>query len=323
MQAIRVQDYGSVEVMRLEELPDPVPQAGQVVVAVEVAGVGYGDVIVRSGGFPMPLPWIPGVEVGGTVAAVGPGGDASLLGRRVVATTLNNAGGYASLALAEPGNVFLVPDGLDLQLAVPVFQAGALAVGILAAVRLVPGDTVLVTAAAGRIGSLLVQVAKAAGARVIGAAGGPEKSAHVLAFGADHAVDYRQPGWDSQVRDLTRGRGVDVALDGVAGEVGTAALGLLAAGTGRIGLFGYSSGTREPLDVGQITRRGLTVVGAVGVAVTKPLAEQRQLAEQALRAAAEGSLTPRVHRTFPLADAPSAHLELEQRRNVGAILLTV
>ncbi|HEX5114652.1 MAG TPA: zinc-binding dehydrogenase [Pseudonocardiaceae bacterium] len=321
MRAVRVHRFGEPEVLAVEQVADPEPAAGQVLVDVRVAGVAYGDVIVRSGRYPLPLPWIPGLEVGGPVAAVGPDVDATLLGRTVVATTAGQRGGYAERAVVTASYTFPVPDGLSLEVAVAVFQAGALARGLLSAMGLRIGDTVLITAAAGRIGSLLVQSARSAGATVIDAAG-RAKLAAVREFGADHAVDYSTADWPDQVRELTGGRGVTLVLDAVGGRTALAALSATADGEGRVGLYGYASGSWPALDVHAIATRGLTLSGPLGMVIRKSDAEQRDDAQHALAAAARGELAPRIHARFPLERAADAHRELEARRSVGAILLT-
>ena len=321
MHAVRVNRFGGPDVLVIEDVADPEPAAGQVLVEVCIAGVVYGDVIVRSGRYPLPLPWIPGLEVGGRVVAVGPDADESLLGKTVVATTAGQAGGYAERALATAAYTFPVPDVLALDVAVAVFQAGAVARGLLSAMRLSGDDTVLITAAAGRIGSLLVQLAKSAGATVIGAAS-REKLTAVTEFGADHVIGYGAADWPDHVRELTGGRGADLVLDAVGGETATRALAATADGDGRIGLYGFASGQWPVLDAQSIGRRGLTVSGPLGTVIRKPDAEQRDDAEQALLAAARGELSPRIHARFPLERAADAHRELEGRRSVGAIVLT-
>lgn len=321
MRAVRVGRFGGPDVLVIDSVADPELAAGQVLVDVRLAGVAYGDVIVRSGRYPLPLPWIPGLEVAGQVVAAGPDADESLLGKTVVATTAGQAGGYAERAAATAAYTFPVPDGLPLDVALAVFQAGALARGLLSAMRLSAGDTVLVTAAAGRIGSLLVQSAKSAGATVIGAAS-RRKLAAVTEFGADHAVDYGTVGWAGQVRELSGGRGATLVLDAVGGETAVSALAAAADGAGRIGLYGYASGGWPALDVQAIARRGLTLCGPLGMVIRKPGTEQRDDAEQALAAAARGELTPRIHARFPLEQAADAHRELEARRSVGAIVLS-
>ena len=322
MRTIRVERFGEPDVLVVRDADDPVPGTGQVLVDVRMAGVVYGDVIVRSGVYPLPLPWIPGIEVAGQVAAVGPDVDESLLGQTVVATTAGQAGGYAERAVATAAYTFPVPDGLALDTALVVFQAGALAWGLLAAMRLEAGDSVLITAAAGRVGSLLVQRAKAAGATVIGAASRAKLDA-VTGFGADHAVDYGATGWAEEVRSLTGGGGATLVLDAVGGSVAAAAFAATADGVGRIGLYGYASGSWPALDIQAIVRRGLTLCGPLGTVIRKSDAEQRDDALQALAAAERGELRPRIHGRFPLEQAAGAHRELEERRSVGAVVLTI
>ncbi|MBY8882116.1 zinc-binding dehydrogenase [Actinacidiphila acidipaludis] len=323
MRAVRVSTFGPPDVLRIEEAPEPAPAVGEVLVDVELAGVGYGDVIVRSGRYPFPRPYVPGLEVGGIVAAVGPGVDPALTGRRVVATTTGMTGGYAERALASAGDVHEVPRDLPLDRAVAVFQAGAVAVGLLSAIRLRRGETVLITAAAGRIGSLLVQRARSAGAGlVVAAVGSAEKAAAAREFGAHVVVDHRTEDWAEQVRAATGGRGTDVTLDAVGDSVGAEALAATADGGGRFGLYGFTSGSWVELDAYQIGRRGISVVGALGIAFAKPHGERRADAAGALRAAAAGELAPRIHGTYALEDAAEAHTVLEKGGNIGALLLT-
>ncbi|MEW9528286.1 zinc-binding dehydrogenase [Microbispora sp. NPDC049125] len=321
MRAVVVNRFGEPDVLLVEDVVTPKPASGQVLVDVRMAGVIYGDVIVRSGRYPVALPWTPGIEVAGRVVAVGEGADGSLLGKTVVATTAGQAGGYAERALATAAYTFPVPGELELDVALAVFQAGAVACGMLSVMRLSGDDTVLITAAAGRIGSLLVQSAKSRGATVIGAAS-REKLTAVKEFGADHAIDYGATDWADQVREVTGGRGVDLVLDAVGGQTATRALTAAADGGGRIGLYGVASGQWPALDAQTIGRRGLTVSGPLGMVFRKSDAEQRDDAEQALAAAARGELTPRIHARFPLERAADAHRELEGRRSVGAIVLT-
>ncbi|BCJ36988.1 NADPH:quinone reductase [Actinocatenispora thailandica] len=321
MHVSRIHQFGPPQVLRYEQVDDPEPAAGEVLVAVERAGVSYGDVIVRAGRHPVPLPYVPGVEVGGRVVAVGDGADPALLDRRVVACTVRNAGGYAELARARAGYTFAVPDGLGLDRAVAAFQAGAVALGLLAAMRVRPGDTVLVTAAAGRIGLLLVQLARAAGGTVIAAAGGGPKLAAAREAGAAHAVDYTDPDWPDQVRQVTGGRGAEVVLDAVGGTLGAQAIDAAARPGGRIGIYGFASGTWTPLDTAAIVPAGRSVSGPLSLVFAKPADEQRADAEQALALAAGGQLVPRLHAEYPLADAAAAHTELAARHTIGGVQL--
>jgi NADPH2:quinone reductase len=314
MRAVHVREFGAPEVLRVEEAEQPSPSADQVLVAVELAGVLFGETIVRRGGHPFPLPYVAGMEVGGQVVAVGPAADPELLGRRVVGTTATLSGGYAEFAVV--GDVYVVPDGLPLDQAVAVFGAGGVAAGLLAASDVRPSDTVLITAAAGRIGSMLVQLAKAAGARVVGAVGGAGKFAAAAGFGADLTVDYLEEGWADRVG------GASLVLDAVGGAIGAQAI-TAAADGGRIGVYGYASGTWTALDAGEIARRGLTVSGPLGKVLAKPKEEQRADVRHALQAASAGELVARIHAIYPLDRAAEAHTDLEQRRNIGAVLLDV
>jgi NADPH2:quinone reductase len=309
-------------VLVVETVAEPTPGEGQVLIDVRLAAVAYGDVMVRSGVYPLPLPWIPGVEVAGEVLAVGAGVDESLIGRIVVATTIGQSGGYAERAVAPAAYTFVVPEELSLDAALAVFEAGAMARGLLAAMRLRADDTVLITAAAGRIGSLLVQWAKSAGATVIGAASAGKLVA-VKEFGADHAVDYGADDWSGRVRELTGGRGASLVLDAVGGATAEAAFAATEDGRGRFGVYGYASGAWPRLPIEDITRRGLTVCGALGTVIRKSDVEQREDAAQALAAAVRGELTPRVHGHFALDRAADAHRELQERRSIGTIVLTV
>ncbi|NUP48734.1 MAG: zinc-binding dehydrogenase [Catenulispora sp.] len=318
MRVIRVREFGDPSVLKLEETPDPVPGAGQAVIDVEIAGVVFGDTIVRSGRYPFPLPYVPGLEVGGLVRAVGPDVDSALVGRRVVAATPKMVGGYADQAAVDAAALCEVPEGVAIERAVPVFQAGAMALGLLDAMQVKTGETILITAAAGRIGTLLVQAAKNARMIVVAAVGGPDKAEAVS--GADVVVDYSKPDWVDRVVAATGG-GVDVALDAVGGEVGAGVLAALRDGAGRFGTYGFASGEWTAFDAATVGRRGLTIVGAAGVTFHKPASLQRADTVRALRELASGRLTPRIHAVWALADAAEAHTALADRRTIGAVLL--
>src|SRR6266567_1594385 len=176
MRIVQVHQFGPPEVLKIEEAEEPQAGPGQVVIKVSAAGVAFGDTIMRAGKYPFPLPFVPGFDVGGRVIQVGPGGDQSLLGEFVVARTNNNSGGYAEQAAVDATNVFRIPTELSVEQTAGVFLAGQTAVGLLKAMTIEPGEVVLITAAAGGVGSLMVQLARAVGAgTVIGAARGREK----------------------------------------------------------------------------------------------------------------------------------------------------
>jgi NADPH2:quinone reductase len=260
--------------------------------------------------------------IGGRVIQVGPDGDQSLEGKLVVAHTNNNSGGYAEQVAVDVANVFLIPTELSVEQAVGVLRAGQTATGLLKAMNVKAGESVLITAAAGSIGIMLIQLAKVADAGiVIGAARGKEKLAMVSRIGADVAIDYSEDDWVEQVRNATEGKGVDVVLDSVGGTIGRQAFEAMANGRGRLGIYGFSSGTYTQIETSQLTRRGLTVIGPLGIMFARPEQEQRSYADTALAEAAAGQLVPVIGQTYPLECAADAHAALEARQTIGNVLL--
>ena len=324
MHAIRLHAFGPAENLRYERVDDPRPGPGQARIAVAAAGVHLIDTVLREGRamgpLPLPeLPTIPGREVAGVVDAVGPGVDERWLGRRVVAHLGPASGGYAELAVRDTDALHAVPDGVADDAAVAMIGTGRTALAVLEVAQLSDADVVLVTAAAGGLGSLLVQAARNAGATVVGAAAGPEKVRRVSALGASLAVDYSAPGWSDAVRAGLDGRAPTVALDGVGGALGRDALELLGAG-GRLVLFGFASGAPTELSAGDLLSRGLTVSAAIGARIAQRPGGVRDLEERALAAAADGRLVPLVQR-FALAQAAAAHAAIEARATVGKTVL--
>jgi NADPH2:quinone reductase len=324
MHAIRLHAFGPPENLRYEEVDDPRPGPGQARIAVAACGVHLIDTALRAGRamgpLPLPeLPTIPGREVAGVVDAVGPEVDEQWVGRRVVAHLGPASGGYAELAVRETEALRALPDGLSDDAAVAMIGTGRSALAILEVAALAADDVVLVTAAAGGLGSLLVQAARNAGATVVGVAGGPAKVERVAQLGAAVAVDYAAPEWSEAVRAALDGRAVTVALDGVGGALGRGALELLGPG-GRLILFGFSSGRPTELSAGDLFARGITASAAIGARIAQRPGGLRDLEEQALAAAAEGRLLPVVQR-FALAEAAAAHEAIERRATVGKTVL--
>jgi NADPH:quinone reductase len=324
MHAIVQHAFGPAGNLVYEEVPDPLPRDRQVRIAVEAAGVHLVDTKIRSGeaGGPHPLPTLPmtpGREVAGRVDELGSGVDDAWLGRRVVAHLGQASGGYAELAVAPVTALHDLPDDVSAPTAVAMIGTGRTAMGILEVAELSAKDVALVTAAAGGLGSLLVQAARAAGAVVVGVAGGPAKVEHVRSLGANVAVDYRIDGWPARVREALGERTVTVLLDGVGGELSRAALALVGVG-GRIVMFGWSSGTPLDLTTNDLFARGLTASAAVGPRLLQRPGGLRELETQALAEAAAGRLVPAVQ-TFPLADAAAAHTALETRATTGKVVL--
>ena len=324
MHAIRLHAFGPAENLRYEQVDDPRPGPGQARIAVAAAGVHLIDTVLRTGRamgpLPLPeLPTIPGREVAGVVDALGPEVDEQWLGRRVVAHLGPASGGYAELAVRDIGALHAVPDGVPDDAAVAMIGTGRTALAVLEVAQLGAADVVLVTAAAGGLGSLLVQAARNAGATVVGVAGGPDKVRRVSELGAAVAVDYSAPGWSDAVREGLDGRDITVALDGVGGALGRGALELLAVG-GRLILFGFASGAPTELSAGDLYARGLTVSAAIGPRIAQRPGGVRDLEERALAAAADGRLVPLVQR-FALAQAAAAHAAIEARATVGKTVL--
>ncbi|MFI1731333.1 zinc-binding dehydrogenase [Streptomyces acidicola] len=322
MHAIRLHAFGPAENLMFEKAEDPEPGPGQVRIAVAAAGVHLLDAALREGGqgpapAPTPLPTIPGREVAGVVESLGAGVSDDWLGKRVVAHLGFVPGGYAELAVTDADRLHEIPGSLDFAEAVALIGTGRTTMGILQFAEPGPGDVVVVPAAAGGIGTLLVQYAKKAGATVIGLAGGPEKTARVRANGADLAVDYTEPSWPEQVAAY-RGR-VTAVYDGVGGEAARESVALLTPG-GRHLVFGWSA---EGINDG-----AAYLVEGVSEQVLGPEMMRRAggpnpvrtLELRALAEAAAGRLTPAVQR-FPLADAAGAHRALENRGTIGKVVL--
>ncbi|MDH6451063.1 MULTISPECIES: zinc-binding dehydrogenase [unclassified Streptomyces] len=324
MHAIRLHAFGPAENLTYEETEDPVPGPGQVRIAVRAAGVHLLDTALREGHqgpLPRPteLPTVPGREVAGTVESLGEGVAGLWLGKRVVAHLGFAPGGYAELAVTEVDRVHEIPENLDFAQAVAMIGTGRTAMGIVQFAELGPDSVVVVPAAAGGIGTLLVQYAKNAGATVVGLAGGPSKTARVQANGADLAVDYRDSAWPGKVRAFLGGRPATVVFDGVGGEVARESVGLLD-GNGRHIVFGWSGeGIHDggPYLVEGVSEQVLGPVMARKAGGPDPV---RTLELRALTEAAAGRLTPAVQR-FPLAEAAAAHRALETRGTTGKVVL--
>ncbi|QIY71826.1 zinc-binding dehydrogenase [Streptomyces sp. RLB1-33] len=324
MHAVRLHAFGPAENLTYERTEDPEPGPGQVRIAVAAAGVHLLDAALRAGArgpapAPTPLPTIPGREVAGTVESLGAGVEGHWLGRRVVAHLGFAPGGYAELAVADVDRLHEIPENLDFAQAVAMIGTGRTTMGILRFAELGPDSVALIPAAAGGIGTLLVQYARHTGATVIGLAGGPEKVARVHENGADLAVDYKDGGWPDRVRAHLDGKPVTVVFDGVGGDVARAAVELLGPG-GKHLVFGWSGeGIQNggPLLVEGVSEQVLGPVMLRGAGGPDPL---RTLELRALAEAAAGRLTPAVTR-FPLAAAAAAHRALETRATLGKVVL--
>lgn len=320
MRAVVMRQFGSPDVLVPAEVPDPVAGRGQALIEVEIANITFVETQVRAGKPPTPamapqLPVIPGNGVGGLVSSVGAGVDSSLLGKRVVTST-GGSGGYAERVAVDAVGLIEVPDDLGLAEAVALLADGRTAKALIGAARVRAGETVLVEAAGGGVGSLLVQLARNAGAHVVAAAGEQRKLELASELGANVVVNYTNPAWADRVRE--RLGGVDVAFDGVGGAIGRSAFGLVRAG-GRFFAFGMASGAFAQISGGDATRLHVTVTWGPQIASEDFL----RLTQTALSEAATGRLRPVIGQTFPLERAAQAHAAIEARATLGKTLLLI
>ncbi|MFD0967500.1 zinc-binding dehydrogenase [Plantactinospora endophytica] len=321
MRAIEVARFGGPEVLVPIDAPDPAPGPGEVVVDVEVADTLWLETMVRAGRggvvFPVQPPYRPGVGVAGTVAAVGPTVHPHWIGKRVVSRS-GPAGGYVERAVVPADGLVAVPDDVELRDAAAVLHDGVTALALAEIVKLAAGDRVLVTAAGGGLGAILVQLARTAGAVVVAAARGEAKLDRVGRLGADVLVDYSAPNWTDRVREATGG--LDVVLDGAGGEYGPAAFELVERG-GRYSAHGTPAGAFGSVDPELARARGITVTGIEAVQFGPD--QFHAYLRQALAEVAAGRITPLVGQTFPLERAADAHAAIENRTAIGKTLLLI
>lgn len=323
MRAVWATAFGGPEVLEVADVPAPVAGLGQVLVAVTVAPVLYVDTQIRAGlaadWFPMRPPYVPGAGVAGQVVAVGEGTDERWLSRLVVADT-TGSGGYLERTALPAESLIEVPAGLGAAEAAALLHDGQTAVGLMEALKPRPAEWVLVTAAAGGMGTLLVQLARQAGCRVIAAAGAQRKLELAGELGAEQTVSYTRPGWPEQVLAITGGAGPAVVFDGVGGQVGRDAFGVTARG-GRFSAHGTPGGGFATVDPGEAAEREITVTGIAAVQFGPEKA--RRLITRVLGEAAAGHLHPVIGQRFPLERAAGAHRAIEARTVVGKTLLEV
>ena len=323
MRAVVCRELSGPGGLTLEDLPDPQPGPGEVAIAVAAAGVNFADTLMVSGKYQEkpPLPFTPGLELAGTVTALGAGVTGVAPGDRVIA--LVDRGGFAEVALARADEVFPIPDamGFDIAAGFPItYGTGHGALVWRAALQ--PGETLLVHGAAGGVGLAAVEVGKALGAEVIATAGGPDKLEIARAHGADHLIDYKTEDIRARVKALTGGRGADVVFDPVGGEVFLASLRAVAWGA-RLLVIGFAAGKVPEIPANILLVKNLAVFGLYWGAY-------RQKAPELLRSQfetltgwyAEGRLKPLVSHRLDLAEAGRALDLLLTRKATGKVVLT-
>jgi NADPH2:quinone reductase len=320
MKAIRITEHGGPEVMRLEELPTPQPQAGQILVRVEAAGVNYIDTYQRSGQYRVPFPYIMGLEGAGFVEEAGAGVSGFGKGARVAWT--NVPGAYATHALVPADKAVPLPDGITSQQGAAAMLQGMTAHYLAhSTLPLRSGDACVVHAGAGGVGLLLTQIAKRVGARVFTTVSTAEKAKLSREAGADEVIRYTDEDFEQAVRRLTGGSGVRVVYDSVGRDTFEKSLGCLAP-RGMLVLFGQSSGAVPPFDAQVLSAKGSLFLTRPTLAhYTATRDELLSRAGEVFAWIADGSLKLRIGATFPLAEAARAHQELQGRRTTGKVLL--
>jgi putative PIG3 family NAD(P)H quinone oxidoreductase len=323
VRAVTVPHPGGPDALVPSTVPDPVPGPGQVLVDVAAAGVNRADLLQRAGHYPSPpgAPEWPGLEVSGTVAALGPGVTGWSVGDAVCA--LLGGGGYAERVAVDAGHVLPVPRGVDVVDAAGLPEAVCTAWSNLVDVgRLRAGERVLVHGGSGGVGSVAIQIAAALGAVVLTTAGGPERAARCRDLGAAVAVDHRDDDVPAAVRAATGGAGVDVVLDVLGAGALDTNLRLLAT-EGRLVVIGLQRGRRAELDLALLLQRRASVAGTT---LRSRPAEQKTALVAAVREhvwpmVADGRVRPVVHTRLPLDRAADAHRLLDSGEVFGKLLL--
>lgn len=311
MKAIQIEEFGGPEVLRHVEVPDPSPKLSEVVVNVKRSGVNFADTHASRNDYlaEQTLPLIPGAEVSGQLSD----------GRRVVA--LLGSGGYAEKVAVAKSQLIELPDGVDYDQAAAGLLQGLTAMALVhRCARIEPGETIVVEAAAGGTGTLAVQVAKRAGAKVIGLASSEEKRELVRNLGADAAVDSRADDLGEAIREANDGKRVDAVLHMSGGEAFDAEMGVLAP-LGRMVVFGIASREQRQLSTAALLRGSKSVIGFW---LAHLLARQDLLVPmigELLTAIAKGELTVTIGGVYPLSEAARAHEDLIARRTSGKLLL--
>jgi NADPH2:quinone reductase len=320
VKAIRFDEYGGPEVLRFEEVTDPLPGPGQVRVRVEAIGVNFIDTYQRSGLYPVPLPAIPGNEAAGAVDAVGLDVAGIEVGDRVAWTGV--PGAYAEYAVVPVERLVALPPGIDPKQGAAAMLQGMTAHYLTRSTWPVkPGDVCLVHAAAGGVGLLLCQLARRLGATVIGTVSTPAKAELAHAAGAHEAILYSERDFLAEVRRITEGRGVDVAYDSVGRTTFDRSLRCLVR-RGMLVLYGQSSGPVPPFDPQLLNQLGSLFLTRPSLAhhITTR-AELLARARDVLGWVSDGSLRLRIGGEYRLEDAAQAHRDLESRATTGKLLL--
>jgi len=320
MKAIRVQHTGGPEVMELVEVPTPQPKPGEVLVKVAVAGVNSIDGQFRDGRLRTPLPFIPGQEGAGVVTALGEHVKSVKVGDRVAWS--GTLGSYAEYVAASADSLVPIPDAISDQQAAAAMVHGLTAHYLVNdAHKLKAGETALVHAAAGGVGLLLVQMARAIGARVIGTASSDEKAKLAREAGADEVIVFTRQDFESEVKRLTGGKGVEVVYDGVGNATFEKNLNVMRL-RGMLVLYGMSSGPVPPVDPAKLSEKGSLYMARTTLAHFTATREELLARTSALFAMiADDTLKLRIAKTYSLSEAAESHRDMEARKIAGKLLV--
>jgi NADPH2:quinone reductase len=322
MKAMRVTQYGDPSVLKLEEVERPKPGSGEALVRVHAAGVNYADIYFRSGSarIPIPFPFTLGIEGAGVVEAVGDGVSEVKPGDRVAYPTMN-IGSYAEYQAVKVANLAPLPNEVSFEDGAAVILQGLTAHYLLHEFYSVKrGSTVLVHAAAGGMGLLLVQWLKHMGAVAIGTVSTEEKAKIAREAGADHVILYTKQDFAEEAKKLTGGKGVNYIIDGVGNTTFTKNYDALA-NRGWATVFGMASGPADPVGPNSLMTKALTISGGSLFNYMATRDELLGRARDVFAGLREGWLKLRIHRVFPLAQAAEAHRLLEGRETVGKLIL--
>ncbi|GAA4556994.1 quinone oxidoreductase family protein [Pseudonocardia xishanensis] len=323
MKAARFHETGPPEVLVHEDVPDPVPGPGEILLKVEAAGVNYVDIMRRRGDpmhEPSPTPFTIGYEMAGVVAGHGPDVDGPAEGTPVFVHS--GSGAYAQYAVVPADKIIPIPEGIDaVQMTTLWLQGITAALALREAGRLAKGETVLVEAAAGGVGVLTVQLARIWGAGSVIAAASTEAKIEVArSLGADLGVNYNEPGWGEEVMRLTEGRGTDVVVESVGGDTLLTALGTLAP-FGRIVVLGSASNVPSLVHSGELFNHNRSMVG-FGVHQYFPNTELiKSTVAELVELIVDGQLRLQLDHVLPLSEAAQAHRLVEERRSMGKVVL--
>ena len=322
MKAIRVHQYGGPEALKLDELPIPQPGPGRALVKIEAIGLNFIDVYHRTGLYPAPLPRPMGVEAAGLVEALGPDVTEVRVGDRVAYAHTGAPGAYAEYALVPSARLVSLPTGVDTRMAAAAMLQGMTAHYLThSTYPLKKGDACLIHAAAGGVGLLLCQMARGAGARLFATVSTEEKARLAREAGAEVVIRYTEQDFETEVKRLTDGRGVQVVYDSVAKETFEKSLNCLAP-RGYLVLYGQSSGPVPPFDVNQLSGKGSLFLTRPTLGhYTRTREELLERAHGVLNPVSKGTLKLRIGATFPLAEVAEAHRQLEGRKTTGKVLL--